>query len=94
MRHFGYVCVVFLFLMFGFFVTAMVQKSDEDAVRDWAASNNCRVVKIEQCFFDYGPFWYKDEDDRIWRAEISDAHEQGKVVYFRIGLFRFDHEYR
>ena len=62
-------------------------------IHDWALQNNCRVIKIEKTWFDYGPFWAKNDDQSIYRVEVRDRLERKRVSYFRIGPFHFQQEW-
>jgi len=66
-------------------------KYEQQQIHNWAAENNYKVISVEMTFMDYGPFWYKDEDDKIYKAVLIDkSTEKKRVSYFRIGTFRFE----
>ena len=71
-------------------VVAIAQiKSDKTRIANWAAERNYEVLKLEQTFFDYGPFWYCDDDQTIYKTVMKDEFEKERTIYFRIGSFRF-----
>ena len=69
--------VVFLLLVL-FVVLPAIQQGDEQYIRDWGATHQRQIVKVERCYFSMGPFWWKNKNDRIYRVET-----EGKTVWFR-----------
>lgn len=69
------------------------QSSAERKIKDWADEEGYVVTDIEQCFFSYGPFWYKDDDQSIYKARVITLTEENKTSYFRIGPWGFDQEW-
>jgi hypothetical protein len=62
-------------------------------ISEWADANGYEVVEIESKWVDYGPFWFKDEDDEIYRVRLRDRYENEAVAWFRIGFWTFDQEW-
>lgn len=79
------VTFVLLILLLGFLFTVhcAVLKSDEDSIRAWAAEQNLEVINFEMCIFDWGPFWYKGDEQRVYKIELS----HNRVFYMRTGLY-------
>lgn len=76
--------VVVIFLIIAI---AMWQgKSNRNRIHSWCEDNQCQVVEIDEKWTAIGsPFWYKDDDQRIYRVEVKDKLERDRVVWFRIG---------
>ena len=55
-------------------------KGDEDRINMWLSKRNLVSAKTESCIFLSGPFWYVDDDDRVYRVQTTDE----KVIWFRI----------
>lgn len=85
----GAIVVVFAFLLLG---QLTVTDNDHAVINTWATEHDYAVQNIERCYFDHGPFWLSDEDDRIYRVEVS-ARREPRVVYFRFRLWGHDIEW-
>lgn len=90
-----FIRVMILVGVLGLFLLLLtaVRKSDKADINKWATEKRYSVVKIEETIIDLGPFWLKDDDDRLYRVEIKDELEQPKVAYFRFRLFGYDQEW-
>jgi hypothetical protein len=66
---------------------------DNDSIQKWASENSCEVVSVERTFFDHGPFWFVDEDDRVYKVKVKDRLEHPRVTYFRFRPFGMDQEW-
>jgi len=87
----GIFVVLILSLLFWF---AIKQDGwDKDSINKWATENSCEVVSIERTVFDHGPFWFVDEDDRIYKVNVKDRLEHPRVTYFRFKVWGFDQEW-
>jgi hypothetical protein len=82
-------CVLALLL----FVAIKQDGWDKDTIHNWATDNSCEVISVERTVFDHGPFWFVDEDDRIYKVEVKDRLEHPRVTYFRFRPFGFDQEW-
>jgi len=82
-------CVLALLL----FVAIKQDGWDKDAIQKWAADNSCEVISVERTVFDHGPFWFVDDDDRIYKVEVKDRFEHPRTTYFRFRSFGFDQEW-
>jgi len=76
---------VVAFIAFAIFMVIAQTKAHETKIANWAAEHDYEVVSINQTFFDYGPFWYCDEDQTIYKTVMRDKFEKERIVYFRIG---------
>ncbi len=86
----GIICLIAL-VLWGIINQPIQDRKEIDA---WATKNSYRVIKATQPWFDHGPYWWVDEDDRIWRVEIEDNLEKHRVAYFRFRMWNHDVEWQ
>ncbi len=89
----GKVVGVIIALVIGLALLCLQTRSDEGRIREWAESNNCSVISIEKTYFDNGPFWFRDDYQRIYRVKVRDHLEHERRTYFRFGYFGYDQEW-
>lgn len=66
---------------------------DKESINSWAIENSYEIKSVERTLFDHGPFWFVDEDDRIYKVQLKDRLEHDRVTYFRFRLWGFDQEW-
>lgn len=79
---------IILLLSIVFLIGWRLDTSDKNYMDDWAKQNEVVVEKIDRQILDHGPFWFSDEDDRIYKLKATN----GKVVWFRFNIFSTDIE--
>ena len=89
LTYVGFVAVVVLC----FWMAISQNKSNHEKIRVWCEDNRCKVVSIDEAMFRTGPFWYKDDDQRIYEVKVIDYMEKDKVVWFRIGYWQVQAEW-
>ena len=62
---------------------AVIRQTDETRINEWAVENGHSVKEIEECYFVYGPYWYKDKNQRIYKISLNN----NKIFWMRTGLF-------
>jgi hypothetical protein len=67
-------------------------KSDEQQIRDWANQNGyIEVISIERPgFFESSPWWFSDEDARIYKATLKNRQEGRELKWVRFQYFGMD----
>lgn len=80
-------------LLVGALLAVARMQNDQDKIREWASENDCTVVEIEKQVFSHGPFWFKNEDQEIYRVKLKNHFEADTVAWFRIGTWSFDQEW-
>lgn len=86
----GAIVIILVILALGMFGFIAQRKNDEERITKWAANQGYKVESVEECLFSLGPFWYKNDDQHIYKAVLIDQFEHQRVSYFRTGLFMFD----
>jgi len=74
-----------LVLAFCIALATWTGQSNREEIKEWCEDNRCQVVSIEEPVFSYGPFWYKNDGQRIYKVAVLDYREKPRVVWFRIG---------
>jgi hypothetical protein len=60
--------------------------SHQQAMNNWAASNQYKIVSTEQPLLNNGPYgWFVDEDDTIYKVTVRDKLERTRTAWFRFG---------
>ena len=90
-RIIGNIIGIFILLFFIGSCFYMLQVSDEQYIKSWAKEHDYQVVSIDRTLFDNGPFWIKNDEDRIYRVVIE--AEEKRVVYFDFTLFKTYHKW-
>ena len=72
----------------------MQKENDHSKITNWAAENGYSVVSVDTTIIDNGPFWFRGEDDRIYKAVLKDKLEKEKISYFRISFWRFEQAWK
>lgn len=89
-RVFTWILIIIIGLMIFWFK----QSVDHDRISTWAKENNYTIIKKDLTLLDYGPFYYKDDGQEIYKVIVKDKNQLTKVFYFRIGLFSEIEEYK
>lgn len=82
------IAIIVVLLLLIFIAIPAQQKSDEDDIRIWAVEKNQVILKIERCYWDIGPFWFRNKHDRIYKVDLV----SGKTFWFRMSVFKTDIE--
>lgn len=72
--------VVAILVLAGFGAVAL-QNNQHEQIREWAATQRYRVDKIETASWNRGPYWHVDEDDPVYRVEVSNSDHLPRVFY-------------
>lgn len=71
------IILVIIAIITGVVAFTMHQKSaDHRAIEAWHASQNEDVIEIDKPWFNSGPYWLHDDDDRIYRATVRGKNGQ------------------
>lgn len=85
----GLVVGAFFFLAIlgaAFLLNGMVVQSDNAEIQKWAAKEGYSVTSVEKPWFYEHPFWFADEDDRIYKVKMRNKQtERTRVAYIRMG---------
>ena len=71
-----------ILLIIGIVASIHQRNKDYKVIEEWALEQDYIVDSIEQTFFDNGPFWLRDEDDRFYKVKII-TENKNKTYYFR-----------
>lgn len=59
------------------------EKKKESKIDQWASQNGYEIVKIEETFFDNGPF-DKQNGESVYRVRVRDKHNNEYTSWFKI----------
>ena len=84
----AFVVILALLLM----ISSCTVKSDHQQIQDWAAQNGyIEVISIEhQGWLETSPWWFSDEDARIYKANLKNRREGQELKWFRFQYFGMD----
>lgn len=60
-------------------------KGKEQKIHNWASQEGYEIVSLEESNFDKGPFWTKDNSQKIYRIQVRDKHNRPKSIWLRVG---------
>ena len=88
---FGFALVVGLVLLLALGLSCTM-KSDEQQIRDWAKQNGyIEVISVDRPgFFESSPWWFRDEDARIYKATLKNRREERELKWVRFQYFGMD----
>jgi len=68
------------------------KQSDHEQIHTWAKQNGyIEVISIDKPgFFEVNPFWFNDEDDRFYKANLKNKREQRELKWFRFRYWSMD----
>lgn len=76
--------VLFGIALLIFAISNKINQNQEQRISAWAADNGYQIQSIEE-HQGNGPFWYKEDAQKIYRARVRDRNNHEKWVWFRIG---------
>ena len=77
---------VFIIAFLALAITIMMSyQTNSSRIENWATDHEYTVIECEACFIDYGPFYYKTDEQMIYRVVLRDRKENDHIAYFRIG---------
>jgi hypothetical protein len=70
-------------------VSSCTTKSDQQQIQDWAKQNGyIEVISIETPgWLESTPFWFSDEDARIYKATLKNRREERELKWVRFQYF-------
>lgn len=68
-------------LVFGYYSI----KGHDKEIKTWANKNKYTIVSSKSTILDYGPFYYCDDHQYIYKVIIDTKDKQRKTFYFRFG---------
>ena len=85
--------VMFFFVMLLFY---NIDRSDNAEIEKWSAKNHYTLVSRHQRLnmLGYGPFYYRQDNQRIYEVKVLTSDGKPKTYYFRIGLLTEIEEYK
>lgn len=87
MKQFGIAILIVGFIALCVWGVAHQTSSDHNAIKQWHTSQNNDVIEIEKPWFDSGPWWFHDDDDRIYRATVRDKQGQRRTCWHKFNIF-------
>lgn len=92
--------VIYIFFVFLAIILYIVSlNSDKQAIKEWSTKNGYVVLSVEEPILDNGPYWFKDDDQRIYRCRLIEATAESnpnaktRTMYMRTGVFSNDYEF-
>ena len=68
-------------------VVVMDDKGKEQRIQNWALQEGYEIVSLQESSIDKGPFWTKDESQKIYRIQVKDQYNRPKWLWLRVGSF-------
>jgi hypothetical protein len=93
-KEFLWLVLLLLVVVLGVCGMFFARNSDREYITNWAAESGYELISVEETWFDHGPFWFVDDDDRIYRVEVRDEREHPRTSYFRFRLFGVDQAWK
>ena len=84
-------CLFIVGVVFLGVVVTLTIRSGESRIEQWAVENSYEVIECKITILDCGPFWYKNDDQHIYRAILRDSLENERVAYFRLSVWGIEH---
>lgn len=75
--------------------TAFVHQthSDHESIRQFHSARGEQVVEIDKPWFG-SPWWFHDDDDRIYRAKVRDKREHERTCWHKFNIWGHDHSWK
>lgn len=73
MRDAGKVLLFCAVIVVGIIAIVASHKADRAAINDYCAERGYTVTDIDQRHFNKGPYWYVDEDTRVYYVTAEDS---------------------
>lgn len=94
MKQIGIAVLIVGFIALCVWGVAQQTSSDHTAIRQWHSAQNHDVIEIDQPWFTSSPWWFHDDDDRIYRAKVRDKQGQSRTCWHKFNLFGHDQAWR
>ena len=77
---------IILFCIILSVVVVMDNNRKEQKIKNWALQEGYQIVALEEAN-ENGPFWTKDNSQKIYRVEVKDQYNRPKWIWLRVGAW-------
>ena len=78
----------FVIIFIGVIIASAIWKGSRahELVERWARENSLRLLNVEECYFNRGPFfWTTSKGQVVFRVEVQDAQGRQRYGWLRCG---------